>query len=156
MADSIFDAAVDLLGRVEDAAANAGVVLPERRFVSNGEVAFDCELVAIQVPTGFRGSPALPSPDRNRRNVTVWTFEFTVWLIRCVPTINDRGIVPTAAALQDSASVILRDAHILTYDLMPLLDDLSDTCTHVAAGNLVGVGPEGGFAGWQLPIQIGL
>jgi len=156
VADEIFDAASDLLARVEAAAAAAAVTLPDRRFVSNGEVAFDCALVAVQLPSAFRGTPAFPESDRNRRNTVVWTFEFTVWLVRDVPILSEQGVWPSAAAITDSASIILRDAHVLTYGLLPQLDELAAGCTSLAVGNLAGVGPEGGVAGWQLPVQIGL
>lgn len=158
MPDRVYTLAAELLAAVVDAAADHTpdpIVLPERRFVSNGEVAFDCPQVAVQTPRVFRGLAGQPFSDVVRAG-DVFTAEYTIWLTRKVPTFDQQGNPPSGDKIQQSAQTILDDGWLLTIGLLPKLKVVAESCMSLAIGDCVGVGPEGGHGGWQLTVHAGL
>lgn len=151
----IIDLADGLLDAVVSAYADASVeTLPGRRYVHAGLVAFDCEQLVVTVGPAFRGQPAAPSPIENRPG-DLWAIQLGVLLLRCVPTLTDQGTPPSADELNAAGRELSIDARILTIGLTPKLKESPfDVCTLVATGNLDAQGPEGGFGGWLLPIQV--
>lgn len=154
-ADAIYVLAEALRTAVEQAAATDGVTLPDRRIVAEGEVAFDCPQLAVQLPRVYRGLAAVEYADVNDKGHP-FTCEFVLWLTRCAAPLRDDGLPPAAASIEASARDLLIDAHVLTVALVPELRDVAGRCTSLATGNLLGVGPEGGHTGWQLTVQVGL
>lgn len=153
--DRLDTLAGDLLAAIETAATTHAVELPDRRFVAVGEVAWDCALVCVSLPTVNRGRPTAQSGDLNRAwDTYVATYE--VWLLRDVPVPDDKGRLPTVEALNTSAAQLARDGYLLTVAMAQPLRTIEGTCTSVAQGVTQAVGPDGGLGGWQSTIAVAL
>lgn len=133
--------------------------LPDRRLLLSGDaavVAYDCEqlTVALQnIGNGQSDDTAATAPQLgagtsvfNMRHVI-----FEVLVLRCASVLDDEGNAPPDAVLEAEGETFLRDAGML-----------SQALTHVAAqvkprllepggiarvGQILPVGPEGGFSG---------
>lgn len=86
----------------------AGVELPDLRFVSNGGVAYDAPLLAVEVVRLRPGLPGLPAAEAVLAH-TQYSIETELHLLRDVPTLNDEGEAPTNEAIEMSAMELLRD-----------------------------------------------
>lgn len=140
--------AFDLAGDLKDVIAafyddpTSGLSLPERRLVTIGLPAADCELFAVAVEsivpiTGTADATTIGS-DRDEVAFYMRALVVGLWVLRCVPGLNDRGEIPTVAEEEDAAELILSDATNMELALTQGLDD----------GVLPGCG---GFAfiGWE-------
>lgn len=146
----IYDIASDLLDsvvtRVEDVydEYTPAIVLPDRRYVHAGDVAWDCEQVVVagqdltHAFPGEAGEILVCSPPRH--------VALEVWIVRCVPTLKDNGDPPTPAELDEAARVTLTDQWVLAYILWAYRDDWSGPCASLLFGPVEIVGPEGGFS----------
>lgn len=162
MPNPIFNTASDLLGVVEDVFTTAGIALPDRRYVTFGEVALDCELCVVSITLGRHGTadeassglPSFPGSPFTR------SLDMDVWVIRCVPTLTDDepDKIPTAEALLASAEELTDDAWTLWSGLKQKHTDgsLMSGCTSVFFGDLNPYGPEGGMGGSTLSLSIQL
>ena len=149
------DLADDLLAAVVDAADVHEVDLPERRIIADGAVAWDCPLVAVALPQISRGTVTADAATAHRPSDT-YVAQFAVWLLRSVPGMDKRGDPPPAADVTASGHQLLEDGWLLSVGLRPALRKLGKACPALAAGTLTAQGPEGGLAGWQAIIRVGV
>lgn len=148
----IYDIASDLLdsvvARVEDVFDDytPAIVLPARRYVHAGDVAFDCEQVVVTVPEAglthaFPGEAAAILVCSPPRHVAL-----EVWVVRCVPTLKDNGDPPSTVELDAAAYLTLVDMWSLAYVLWAFRDDWSGPCASLLFGPVEIIGPEGAFS----------
>lgn len=141
--------AFDLAQNMRDAVAAwfddpyHGLSLPDRRLITIGLPAADCELFAVAVesivPIG--GAASLPSglvDDRDEVAFYMRAMVVGLWVLRCAPILDDNGDPPTVDEEEAHADLVLGD-HV---QLELALDDA------LANGMLPGCG---GFAfiGWE-------
>lgn len=153
-----YDTAADLLAAVSNALTAAGLALPARAYVSDGNVAFDgCETLAVEVENVRRGAPGNPGPIEAHAYAET-TVELACWLLRCVSTVDDYGNPPDTATLASSGAAVLADLAVL-WDVIPLgvaAGTLWGVCREAVVAECRAVGPEGGMAGWVLRAQVSL
>lgn len=107
-----------ILDAVRMAALDLGVVLPDKQVVSHGEVAHDCEMVAV---TALRLMTGMPNAGGLAGAVTMsagcnpaWSGVFSVEIVRCAPELwGDNGGVVPANAINDAFMPISKDAEVL-------------------------------------------
>lgn len=145
----------DLLDAIEDAADAHSIVLPDRRFVAVGAVAWDCPLVCVALPTIARGRPLAAAGAVNRESDT-FVASFELWLLRDVPGPDDDGNPPSVDAIVASAAQLNRDGYVLTVGLTRALRTIEGTCSAVAQTTTQAVGPDGGLGGWQSTVEVKL
>ena len=88
-----------------------GVPLPERRYWTIGQTAHDCEQVVLCVQQMFLGTSAFPAETslcNGPRGLT-----FTIEVVRCTPTVSNRGQAPAALAIQEATVDPVIDMEIL-------------------------------------------
>lgn len=153
----LFDIATQALDAVVSRFAAEAVALPDRRYVTAGEVALDCDQVVVEIVRVFTGLPGGEITEPVSCAVPR-SAEMNIWLIRCVPGMSEDGSAPSASALSDSGEELLTDGWILTWGLLQEYRDgnFLSQCDKLVIGNLTSVGPEGGFGGWALNIQADL
>lgn len=151
----LFEIAEHLLGMVGDAADDLDHPLPARRQVGEGALAWDCDMVSVNLVSIFRGQPGGELLGPLRASDT-WTAEIGVWIIRCATMPNDQGDLPSAEQVTASAGPLLRDAVLLSAGIMPGLMELSKACTAIAVRRVFPQGPEGGLAGHLLGLEVTL
>lgn len=137
-----------VLDKVVGTFEQAGIELPERRYIAYGDVAADCEQLTVQFQQLYDGSPggnpnAVQQCDGPRSVVMV------VELFRCVPTTaGPRGGPPSPEAMDASTVIFLKDAWLL----LDSADQVSKA-SGWAPGFIVDVNPispSGGFAGTRM------
>lgn len=157
---TVYDHAADLLASVVDRMGDVyddytpPIVLPERQYVHAGEVAWDCEQVVVTVVDlrhAFPGETAKPlvcSPPRH--------IHMEVWIVRCVPTLDDNGNPPSPAALDAAAHTELQDLWTLAYVLWKGYSDADwgGTCASVLLGPVDTVGPLGAYAAVKADVYL--
>lgn len=145
------EVADDILQATEAGFAAAKIALPERRFVSNNGVAFDCAQLSVEV--GALGSGTAVS-DRavSNRMPSVPVATILVALIRdCQPMSDESGTPPTVEAIEAASEELLADASVLMQIFMKR--KVLGSCSDVSLQSCVPYGPEGGVAGWVLTIR---
>lgn len=157
----LYDIADRVLSAVEAAFDAADISLPDRRYITGGEIVWDCPdgQLVVQVPRIYVGLPAASDP-REIRCGTVRSAGLTVWLLRCVPTLAENGEPPPPGDLDDSGRDLLIDAWTLSSGIISAYnsDDLVEADSQVFLADLAAVGPQGGLGGWRqdLRVQVGL
>lgn len=151
----IFDVATTLRDTVETLYLNEGISLPTRRYISDGAVAWDCELMAVELTAVFRGPPLSPVENFTQRCMGVRTARFNVWIVRCASTPNEDGSPPATHRIEALADDIYTDAWFLPTQLAQAAMDgtLGIPCDDLVIGELEIVGPEGGFGGVRQPVE---
>jgi len=105
-----------MLCEVEAALANCGREPISRAFVAAGEVAWDdcCGMLVVAPERTFR---YLEFPSDNgglelcyRGDLAV---DLVVLLVRCIPTVDDRGRAPSAKSLDDAYQALLEDGAVV-------------------------------------------
>lgn len=126
--------------------AQAGVSLPERRFVTAGQTAHDCEQVSVSFVQLNLGVPGDPGNEAVRcdgpRSVLV-----SVEVVRCIPTANARTGTVSVDAIDAASEMQLVDAWLLM-EAATNLDDWA-ILADVAAGQ-----PGGGFQSMTLNVTL--
>lgn len=135
---------------------------PDRVYVSHGEPAVDVCLdctgqLSVHVDRvesrPLNTSPGAPAKVQTCALMPVAVYVVQLW--RCVPIPDDRGAPPRPDELTASARALARDGWAL---LTHLIDEraagaLGDACDSISFDDLVALGPDGGAAGWALPIS---
>lgn len=152
----VFDIAQDILAAVVTGYAANSISLPSRRYVADGgEVALDCELVAVALGRVFRGSPNSPADSFiPQRCVGIRTAEFHVWIVRCASAPQDSGDPPSTATIESFSELMMTDAWFLPYALAQSVGAGNlGSCDEMFIGDLTVQGPQGAFVGVDLIVQ---
>jgi hypothetical protein len=170
MADErLKDIAQSILDTLSDALTTAGIDVPTRQYIHSGQIAQDLvgENCGDALVVGWNGmsqmaSDATVTPIGPTIKCAVpLVAQFTVALIRCVPTLKDTESdpFPTAAELQASGEAILTDA--LTLPAVAIDEQLAGMltglqCSLVGIGNVLPIGPFGAVGGTSLVLVVSL
>lgn len=156
VAQAIHDGVVGHWAAATDPAVAA---LPDRRLLLAGDaavVSWDCEQLTIALQTvgnGQSDDTAATAPQLgagasvfNTRHVV-----FEVLLLRCAAVLDDDGNAPPDAVLQAEGERFLRDVGMLSQALTEIASrvksKLLDPGGIARVGQILPVGPDGGFAG---------
>lgn len=156
---TLFDIGQELQAAVEAKYAAELIPLPDRRFVAEGTVVWDCEQLTVRFIRSFSGLPGAPRTDpMGQRCAQPRSAEYEVALIRCSAPIQSTSATPTVAAMETSAETFLRDAWLLPIAIAEAASDglIGGGCSNVVVGSLTGRGPEGGYGGNQVTVEVGL
>lgn len=145
-----------LLTAVEQIYLDAGIALPGRHLWTAGEVAWDCELLAVSFDS-MRGdeqpnwnSPGISPCERPIVGV------YRIQVVRCVPTPGDSGNLPTPEEVALSADMTAIDAYLLMKSACKLdfwgwdQDPPNQTGGLGVNATIELVGPQGGMQGVTL------
>ena len=158
LAADLLDAAGDGLTLVR-----TGHAPPERVYVSHGRPAVDgCEQLTVHADerraVWHRSMPDRPNVPQTCLLAPVAVLVVQLW--RCVPVAAEDGTPPTAAELDTAADDLLIDAWCLLTQLYGEHKDgtlfTGVTCRNVTFGDLLALPPQGGMAGWELRVEVGL
>lgn len=117
-----------------------GVPLPERRYWTIGTTAHDCEQAVLAVQQMFLGTAEMPLETSKCDGPRGITFTFEV--VRCVPTLTNRGAAPAGEAIEVASVNPVIDMEIML-DLASYFDEWN-------SGVIVNVDPlpaDGGYHG---------
>jgi len=158
----IYDTCQQLLDAV--VAGHTGT-LPERRYVSAGAPAWDCELVAVwcERTFGVAGDPAVEviDPLASSAGHTMRAGTFVVTIARCTAAVvdanGDQITLPSVDEEEAAAAELYQDAQAVINALVAAerAGDLPG-CHGVAFESWGPLGPEGGFVAGELRVRVGL
>lgn len=137
--------------------SDAPAPLPDRQYVHAGEVSFDCDELVVTGVGLFQGQPNLPVDFTPIRCEVPRTARLEVWLVRCVPAIDDDG-APEPAEETESAHDILTDlwmvpqAIFIAYKNGTL--DLPGRCELLGLGSASIQGPQGAYTATAMEVQV--
>jgi hypothetical protein len=126
--------------------------LPERRFISTGPPAWDCELLAVWVERTFSHSGDVrtetPEPTTAAVGQVLRGAQLRIQLVRCVPTVGPNRKPPPSAQQEDDASKLLLEDGQRIQNILVAANKAGElaTCNDVAFVEWVSVGPDGGMA----------
>lgn len=146
--------AADLLERVVDHYADAGVDLPAARYVAPGgsqTIAYDYPAVQVCVDFISPGQPGNDLASQPQAFLGLHYAQFAVTVIREIAVVDDRGDPPTPDRIGADAQTHITDLTTLQ-SALERIRDTSRTAesgwaargTPVAVGRTQSVGPQGG------------
>lgn len=141
-----------VVGRYEQ----AGIDLPERRYIHYGTVAADCEQLTVELNQVFPGLPGEdPSAAQPCAGSTPRTAATTVTIFRKVPTgSGNRGQdPPTPEALTATTLILARDSWLLL-DAAEEVDQRGHRRGVIA--EVSPIGPSGGYTGVTMTLSVAI
>lgn len=151
MAADLFATASEIKTLIEQALTTAGASVPERSYVANGEVAYDCEQLSVEVVAITPGTLSAERQGPPRPNL-IPVAQLQVALIRdCAPGPDGDGNPPTPEAIEAHSQIVLRDGLALATAFLkaPALS----VCKKVNVLSCTRYGPSGNVAGWVLSMK---
>lgn len=162
LAHDLLDAALDGL-----ASSRTGIAPPDRTYVAHSRPAVDiCEgdttgQLSVYLDPGkaltLQSSPDRPAVPRQLLMQPIAAFFVEWW--RCHIAFATDGSIPTAAELDDAASMLLTDLWCVETQLLTEQRDgtlFSVDCHRVEVGAATALGPQGGAAGWNIAVRVAL
>lgn len=130
--------------------------IPDRQYVSDGTIVWDCESLVVIVNSTFGtdSDVAVEQIIQEGLGFALRAAQIGVLILRCVPVIDDDAEPPTAEAIDGSANVILRDSIALMNVLVAAQQNGElATCNGLAFERWSSQGPAGGFGGGILQFR---
>lgn len=154
---SLYATARAVLDALTVAYQGDGIDLPERRYVTPGvQPAYDGEQVTVTVLALRNGQPGNETQVPRFACAGPLYASLRVEVIRCTPTVDEDGYAPEAADLDASAMLVLSDVESLTRHLPGIAQTIAGQGSPVLVANAVPVGPDGGYAGAQVDLDLPL
>ena len=117
---NVVDFLDEVLQRIIDTFESYNVPIPARRYWTVGQVAIDCEQLALTLIQIYLGPPGDQASTPQRCNMPR-TAVMTVTLAREIPVVGQNGRPPSAERIQQAARISAIDAYTLMQS-MNLLD----------------------------------
>lgn len=152
----------DVAGTVQTAfaavqAAAPPSAFPARRYVWAGDLAFDCDQFVAHGVTITQGIPGAPGQIEEVREWSVWSVQFGLTVVRCVPVDDDGEPIDTAAATALGLMALEDAGALMRYTLAAYnAGALLPGCSSVVLGPVVWGGPLGGVVGTTLLVNAQL
>lgn len=154
--ERVYTAARQVLDAVERHYDHVSVDLPDRRYVSDGQPAWDCEQCVVYVERVFPGLSDMELPQAidpaGVRSARLW-----VEVVRCTPTLDDAPTYPSPTEIESNAMLVLADS-VLTWQAIRVAQQAGDlgACHSLVLDDWQALGPAGGYAGGRLGLRIQL
>lgn len=152
---ALYNAAVDVLNAaVAVLDANSALRAPDRRYVSVGDPALDCDQITVAAsarPALVASSGAGLDAARHHRRARVLVAEFRIHVVRCgYPTLDQHGNPPRDADLEAAAAAIYAEGWALFVGLNDAAraGTIGEWCGEWSVDALDPIGAEGAVAGW--------
>jgi hypothetical protein len=127
------------------------VDLPTRHILGVQATAHDCEQLSIVFEQLYVGGPG-DQAEQPMRCESPRSVVMTVQLVRCVPTMQARGVPPTPAAMAESTSKQLTDTWLLLEGVMS-----SEAANYLGAlADVTVTPPDGGYQAVQANVVVGI
>lgn len=135
--------------------------LPDRQYWTIGNVALDdCGQLVVTGTAINEGLPVLGNVLGNADGVadfSPYALSFSIGLVRCLTTMDDRGNPPSPAQIEADNASIAADGWMLTVGLRKAHFDSAaflGGCQNLHLVQAIPIGPEGAQAGWQVDWQV--
>ena len=154
--DYLYTIAQEILAVATDILDDAGLEVPERTFVTFGEVPDDCDLMAVAWQGLYTGEAGAPNNQPEGQGFVNRAATFEIRRIRCISSSDERGTPPSPTEINEDAELLLTDLWAIYQGFVARKGDRSflTSCEGFTLGNAVPVGPSGGVGGWILPVDV--
>lgn len=158
-----FTFAQDLIAALVSAYAAVPLPLPSRRYISEGQIAIDCEQVVVEPIRSYRGTVnRVTDTTVPQRCFSLRTAEFRIWIIRCTSTPVDIGNgevrMPNPDEIEAFSEPIITDLFFMPYSLQvaAVNGDLGVGCDDLLFQQANVHPPSGGYGGVNLIVEYQL
>jgi hypothetical protein len=152
---ALYNAAVDVLNTaVAVLDANSALGAPDRRYVSVGDPALDCDQITVAAtarPALVASSGAGLDAARHHRRARILIAEFRIAVVRCgYPTLDEHANPPSDVDLEAAAASLYAEGWALFVGLNDAArgGSLGEWCGEWSVDSLDPIGQEGAVAGW--------
>lgn len=161
----LYDLAAEWLVCCEAAVATAYGGAISYAYVSPGPPPLDCEELVVWAGGPAEANTAPLSPPlapgfRDTVQGAVHLINLTCTVVRCVPGLNEHGRLPSVAELEDTARQTLGDVWAIWNETRQRHRGgtlfASNYARELFLEPAFPIPPDGGFAGWQVPIRVQL
>jgi hypothetical protein len=158
----VYDAARELLAYAATLLNASAGGAPAARFVSDGNVALDCDQLVVEfeelLPLLPGGETQAIIPIIRPVGNLARSARFTIWVTRCAPTLSESGTAPTPTEIDNSARQVLKDLWVLFEGLATgyLSGALFAACQGFALLSGTLQGPEGGLKNAKMTVAVQL
>lgn len=153
--DVLYDLGDEVLTATVQAFSDAGVAVPDRRYVGAGEPVDDCDQLVVWLGRLFNGQPGQEVAVDTAFHVGR-SLEVNIRIIRCVPAVTDSGGVPNADDIDAASRQIAVDMWVTVQGLIALGNDrefLAD-CQRWAFIEVVPFEWQGGVGGFDAVLHV--
>lgn len=157
----LHDVAVGLLTVAENVLNNAGLAVPERRYITTGQYAEEgCDQLVVVVQSMTFGLPNGGGGSLRFGAKCVWTFStaIQIHLLRCGYPTSDNLEPPSADGITDFSAGLITDGWTLWAGVISAYNngEIIPRCSTFLPRSLEAVGPRAGVAGWRMNMWIQL
>lgn len=154
--DYLYTVAQEILAEAVDILGDASITVPERTFVTFGEVADDCDLLAVSWQGTYTGEPGQPNNQPEGQGFVTRSTTFELRTIRCLSVNSANGTPPSPEEMNEDAEAVMTDVWTLYQGFVARKGDKSflEGCQGFAIGNVIPVGPVGGMGGGILVLEV--
>ena len=155
MISSVHQVANRVLCCVRDGLVNGNRPEIQQAYVAAGQIAWDnCCGMLVVAPERVYRTQSFPAEatEPDQCQVAMIVVELLVLVVRCVPTVDDRGRAPSSAALDEAYKDLLEDAAVVWNSV--LCCDYDDWDRGAVSQTFVGA--EGGCVGVETRVVLGL
>lgn len=154
--DTLTQIANAVLAACESALAVTAGGVPPSVFTTPAQPAFDCEMLAVLVPSlGEAGtSPLTPSEATARRGAfgSLIQAVYRIWVVRCAPEWNGKD-PPLDAEKSAVAAIVQQDGWVLWNWLRAVEDTIFEPCLGVHFDFGRALPEQGRYCGWTMTIH---
>ena len=131
----------------------------DREYLSAGRPVLDCEQLTVSVTSlGDASFPAQSVVGAGQRHITgaLNLYGFLVTIVRCVPTIDENGAIPTVGEESDAAAKVHQDLIAIWNAVRQAKrsDDLfGGSCELLFFDGARALDSEGGLGGWEIEFR---
>lgn len=146
----LYDLAAGVLAAVETTYQAENIPLPDRRYVSDGPPAYDCEQVVVALVRMYPGLPFQEDPGQPILKLTLMrSVTLAVHVVRCIPVVNNAGKAPSVDAMEASGLTVLTDSWMLPWAMLEghRQQVFAELCDTIGMRELTPAEPLGGFGG---------
>lgn len=154
--DAVGQLLITTLNHVVGRYEQAGVELPERRYIHYGAVAADCEQVTVELNQVYPGVPGDdPGAAQKCGGDTLRTAAMTVTIFRKIPTgSGNRGQDPPKPEDLTATTLILARDTWLLLDVAEEVDQVGHKRGMIT--EVSPIGPSGGYAGVAMTLSVAI
>lgn len=156
--DDTLTAAQNVLDAVRASWPAEAEPLPDRSYVNDGQVPWDCEQLTVSVERKFATEGDLAQEAIgivSGVGLYMRAAVMAITLVRCSPKPDGRGNPPKPDEIEASSSRVLRDSDAVWGSLVESFELGNFTgCGALAYESWTAEGPEGGFAGGTTRVRI--
>lgn len=155
--DHLYTVAQEILSTAVDILVDAEIEVLGRTFVTFGEIADDCDLMAVAWQAGpYTGIVGQPNNQPEGFGFVQRAVTYELRRLQCVAGNSANGTPPSSDELNEDSESILTSLWVIYQGFVARKADKTflSACDGFSIGTPVPIGPLGNMGGWSLPLEV--